>query len=536
MAVCRGVAVARKLSAHNRSALNELSTRKPLYRRCSRTWGDVPPHSADQHPKRPEKLFFTFNHRAPPFVGTPTRRWGRSRQNPQPSFSKSAAGAPAAEVGRNAAVRSSTGRRRSSVAQFFESEIPILFPVRWSPDKKNAYLGSLKLSEITRDGVLRWRYVHRMDHLVCFLPGLLTLAYARWPKVPSVKQSSLSFAQKPSPKTKNLVGANQPGSSFSQIVTHEGVSSPPQQPPLQADRPDGGSDSHVGDEPSQTEDQPDPKWLRLAGGLMRTCVAMYTHAASGLAPEYMNFDAEHDRLMMPVRGDTPGFISNLRPETLESLYIMDHFLGRRCERGLVMFGAEEEVPIPDAGFVQPTDDCRRPSWFQEAGWRIFTALRKHAKGEYGYSALNVNSLQRKDSQESYFVAETIKYAYLLFAPRDTLDLERWVLSTEAHPFRVRTDVAVQKAESVSSRNGTAFQVDLKTARPGIAKATPVEAEEKGFGKKTHLFYPSLWSSEGDDSPGLRSASGRNVLGASMVLDLRSMRREMRRKDGENPPR
>jgi len=38
---------------------------------------------------------------------------------------------------------------------------------------------------------------------------------------------------------------------------------------------------------------------------------------------------------------------------------------------------------------------------------------------------------------SYFLAETLKYLYLLllFAPDDTLDLEQTVLNTEAHPLR-----------------------------------------------------------------------------------------------------
>ena len=207
---------------------------------------------------------------------------------------------------------------------------PLLFPVRWSPDKKNAYLGSLKLSETTRSGALRWRYTHRMDHLACFLPGLLTLAHARWPKGFSAKRSS--FAQRASPKT-NLVGANQPSISFSQGVTldSQGGTTSPQQPEPGGTRSDPSHDA-------SSEDQPDPEWLRLAGGLMRTCVAMYTHAKSGLAPEYMNFDAEHDRLTMPSRGDAPGFINILRPETLESLYGVSGERGvfprRRCERGV----------------------------------------------------------------------------------------------------------------------------------------------------------------------------------------------------------
>jgi mannosidase alpha-like ER degradation enhancer 2 len=37
--------------------------------------------------------------------------------------------------------------------------------------------------------------------------------------------------------------------------------------------------------------------------------------------------------------------------------------------------------------------------------------------------------------ESFFLAETLKYAYLLFAPRETLPFEEVVFNTEAHPIR-----------------------------------------------------------------------------------------------------
>ena len=36
---------------------------------------------------------------------------------------------------------------------------------------------------------------------------------------------------------------------------------------------------------------------------------------------------------------------------------------------------------------------------------------------------------------SYFLAETLKYLYLIFAPDETLDLDRLVLTTEAHLLR-----------------------------------------------------------------------------------------------------
>jgi mannosidase alpha-like ER degradation enhancer 2 len=38
--------------------------------------------------------------------------------------------------------------------------------------------------------------------------------------------------------------------------------------------------------------------------------------------------------------------------------------------------------------------------------------------------------------ESFVLAETFKYFYLLFAPASTLDMDLVVLNTEAHPLRL----------------------------------------------------------------------------------------------------
>lgn len=37
---------------------------------------------------------------------------------------------------------------------------------------------------------------------------------------------------------------------------------------------------------------------------------------------------------------------------------------------------------------------------------------------------------------SYFLAETLKYLYLLFLDDDIVPLEKWVFNTEAHPLPV----------------------------------------------------------------------------------------------------
>ncbi len=43
--------------------------------------------------------------------------------------------------------------------------------------------------------------------------------------------------------------------------------------------------------------------------------------------------------------------------------------------------------------------------------------------------------EKGNLMHSFFLAETLKYLYLLFAPDGALDLQREVFNTEAHPLR-----------------------------------------------------------------------------------------------------
>ncbi|OMJ11957.1 Mannosyl-oligosaccharide 1,2-alpha-mannosidase MNS1 [Smittium culicis] len=40
-----------------------------------------------------------------------------------------------------------------------------------------------------------------------------------------------------------------------------------------------------------------------------------------------------------------------------------------------------------------------------------------------------------NSMERFFLAETLKYLYLLFSPTDYISLEDFVFNTEAHPLK-----------------------------------------------------------------------------------------------------
>lgn len=80
-----------------------------------------------------------------------------------------------------------------------------------------------------------------------------------------------------------------------------------------------------------------------------------------------------------------------------------------------------------------------PIW-QEKGWKMWQAIVKHTHTEYANAA--VDHVTKKDGvtepidkMESFWLAETLKYFYLLYSDPDLISLDDWVLNTEAHPFR-----------------------------------------------------------------------------------------------------
>jgi hypothetical protein len=72
------------------------------------------------------------------------------------------------------------------------------------------------------------------------------------------------------------------------------------------------------------------------------------------------------------------------------------------------------------------------------GSKMVNDILEHCNNETGFSSLkNVTTYERYNSMESFFFGETLKYAYLIFAPASTLDLKKFVLTTEAHPFIIQ---------------------------------------------------------------------------------------------------
>lgn len=114
----------------------------------------------------------------------------------------------------------------------------------------------------------------------------------------------------------------------------------------------------------------------------------------GIEPEVLDYST------MQVK--YPNYV--LRPENVESAYYLYHY----------------------------THDEK----YLQMGKEMFDNLQKYCRSEVGFTALeNVITKERADDMESFFFAETLKYFYLLFDDGQSLDFDKVIFNTEAHPYK-----------------------------------------------------------------------------------------------------
>jgi len=131
--------------------------------------------------------------------------------------------------------------------------------------------------------------------------------------------------------------------------------------------------------------------LERARRLQESSFRMWT--LEGIEPESLDY--------RDMRVVSAGY--QLRPEIAESAYYLYHY----------------------------TRDPR----YLEMGRTIFEDLAKYCRTDSGYTVLeNVVTKKQGDLMHSFFLAETLKYLYLLFDP-DAVDFDQVVFNTEAHPLR-----------------------------------------------------------------------------------------------------
>jgi len=132
--------------------------------------------------------------------------------------------------------------------------------------------------------------------------------------------------------------------------------------------------------------------MRRARELQDSSFLMWYH--DGIEPE--EFDYRERKVI------SPGY--PLRPEIVESTYYLYHY----------------------------TKDPK----YMLMGEKLWRDFVKHCSTDEGYAALkSVVTKEKSDSMQSFLFAETFKYFYLLFSPPETLDFDKVIFNTEAHPIQ-----------------------------------------------------------------------------------------------------
>ncbi|KAF2420302.1 putative endoplasmic reticulum mannosyl-oligosaccharide 1,2-alpha-mannosidase [Tothia fuscella] len=130
---------------------------------------------------------------------------------------------------------------------------------------------------------------------------------------------------------------------------------------------------------------------------------------SSIAPKDPNERAE---MLIKQERLPPGFTDIrdrryiLRPEAIESVFILYRITG----------------------------DIR----YQETAWRMFNAITEATKTSISFAAISDvthKGSAQIDSSESFWMAETLKYFYLIFSEPELISLDEYVLNTEAHPLK-----------------------------------------------------------------------------------------------------
>ncbi|PLN83821.1 glycoside hydrolase [Aspergillus taichungensis] len=172
------------------------------------------------------------------------------------------------------------------------------------------------------------------------------------------------------------------------------------------------------------------------------CVWLYRHSPTGIMPESFALQAcpSFDECDFPSSSSS-SFSSDkktknnnhftsvrdkryaLRPEAIESVFYLYRITGdeRYREHAWEMFTAIDELtrtPYANAALLDVT------------GTSFASSSSSDSDGEDG------GRPPQQDSMESFWMAETLKYFYLVFSDPGVLSLDEFVFNTEAHPFRL----------------------------------------------------------------------------------------------------
>jgi len=186
--------------------------------------------------------------------------------------------------------------------------------------------------------------------------------------------------------------------------------------------------------------------MRAAKGLAYTCWTMYDDMPSGIGPESMHYNPEPGQQNVFTRHAYESLRWGPKVEAWERAGRVGPLVGTEgWGQGNL---THEEGRSRDARYMLRPEAMEAmyllwkttgdPAW-RERGYKMFEAVNKHTRAENGYTSIRGvdHGLPSKvNDMPSFFLAETLKYAYLNTLEADVWPLDRIVFNTEAHPLPV----------------------------------------------------------------------------------------------------
>ncbi|KAI2475723.1 Glyco-hydro-47 domain containing protein [Pyrenophora tritici-repentis] len=181
--------------------------------------------------------------------------------------------------------------------------------------------------------------------------------------------------------------------------------------------------------------------VEIGRKLANTCVWAYRVSPVGIMPEVSHLLNCKDK--KTCKWDEKAWLDGIRLRTADSNEEKDpvkNIANLRLPTGFTSIEDRRYLLRPEA--IESVFVMWRitgEQQWQNAAWNMWTAIMKVTDTDIGNSALrdvSANPPPREDSMESFWMAETLKYFYLIFSEPSVISLDDWVFNTEAHPFKI----------------------------------------------------------------------------------------------------
>lgn len=182
-----------------------------------------------------------------------------------------------------------------------------------------------------------------------------------------------------------------------------------------------------------------PGDLETARRLTNGCVWAYSSMLTGVGPEVYDLVPCNTTLTPSCAWSDEKWMARIPSLPSDELERMAWIRDRGLVEGFTGYGDRKYILRPEAvesvWYLYRTTGERE--WMDKA-WRMFEQVEKHTRTAIASSAIRDVTSSRggyTDSMESFWLAETLKYFWLMFADFDVVSLDDWVLNTEAHPLK-----------------------------------------------------------------------------------------------------